>query len=80
MDAHATATTESERGDAGGGAVADGKRVVVATHGFCLDGLCSAAMFTRLLRHIEGGSLSPTPPAVTAPARTASIPRCSPAT
>jgi hypothetical protein len=34
-----------------------GKRVVVATHGHCFDGLCSAALFTRLLRHVEGESL-----------------------
>jgi hypothetical protein len=27
-------------------------RVVVATHGHCFDGLCSAVMFTRLYRHI----------------------------
>jgi hypothetical protein len=26
--------------------------VVVATHGHCFDGLCSAVMFTRLLRHV----------------------------
>lgn len=26
-------------------------RVVVATHGHCFDGLCSAVMFTRLYRH-----------------------------
>lgn len=29
------------------------RRVVVATHGHCFDGLCSAAMFTRLLRHLH---------------------------
>jgi hypothetical protein len=29
------------------------RRVVVATHGHCFDGLCSAVMFTRLLRHLE---------------------------
>jgi hypothetical protein len=29
--------------------------VVVATHGHCFDGLCSAAMFTRLLRHLHHG-------------------------
>ncbi len=29
------------------------RSVVVATHGHCLDGLCSAALFTRLLRHVE---------------------------
>lgn len=50
MDAHAseseTKTAEPKE-----------KHVVVATHGFCLDGLCSAAMFTRLLRHIDGGPL-----------------------
>jgi len=28
-------------------------RVVVATHGHCFDGLCSAVMFTRLYRHIS---------------------------
>jgi hypothetical protein len=28
--------------------------VVVATHGHCFDGLCSAAMFTRLYRHLAG--------------------------
>ena len=32
------------------------RSVVVATHGHCLDGLCSAALFTRLLRHVEGSS------------------------
>ena len=29
--------------------------VVVATHGHCFDGLCSAVMFTRLLRHLHPG-------------------------
>jgi hypothetical protein len=33
------------------------KHVVVATHGHCFDGLASAAVFTRLLRHIERGPL-----------------------
>jgi hypothetical protein len=33
------------------------KNVVVATHGYCFDGLCSAVMFTRLLQHIERGPL-----------------------
>ncbi len=28
--------------------------VLVATHGHCLDGLLSATLFTRLLRHVEG--------------------------
>ena len=28
--------------------------VLVATHGHCLDGLLSALLFTRLLRHVEG--------------------------
>jgi hypothetical protein len=28
--------------------------VAVLTHGHCFDGLCSAVMFTRLLRHIRG--------------------------
>jgi hypothetical protein len=31
-------------------------RVVVATHGHCFDGLCSAVMFTRLLRHLSAGA------------------------
>jgi hypothetical protein len=30
-------------------------RVVVATHGHCFDGLCSAVLFTRLYRHVAGG-------------------------
>lgn len=30
-------------------------RVVVATHGHCFDGLCSAVMFTRLYRHRFAG-------------------------
>jgi hypothetical protein len=29
--------------------------VVVATHGHCFDGLCSAVMFTRLYRHVSSG-------------------------
>ncbi len=29
--------------------------VVVATHGHCFDGMCSAVMFTRLLRHVMPG-------------------------
>src|SRR5215831_3355844 len=29
------------------------RRVVVATHGHCFDGMCSAAMFTRLMRTID---------------------------
>lgn len=29
--------------------------VVVATHGHCFDGLCSAVMFTRLMRHLHPG-------------------------
>ncbi len=29
------------------------KKIVVATHGHCFDGLCSAALFTRLLRHLH---------------------------
>jgi hypothetical protein len=29
------------------------RNVVVATHGHCFDGLCSAVMFTRLLRHLH---------------------------
>lgn len=32
----------------------EGTSVLVATHGHCLDGLLSATLFTRLLRHIEG--------------------------
>lgn len=31
------------------------RNVVVATHGHCFDGLCSAVMFTRLLRHVHAG-------------------------
>ncbi len=31
------------------------KNVVVATHGHCFDGLCSAVVFTRLLRHVSPG-------------------------
>jgi hypothetical protein len=31
-------------------------RVVVATHGHCFDGLCSAVMFTRLMRHLHPGA------------------------
>ena len=34
------------------------RKVVVATHGHCFDGLCSAVMFTRLMRHLEGEGLS----------------------
>ncbi len=29
------------------------RKVVVATHGHCFDGLCSAVMFTRLLKHLH---------------------------
>ena len=29
------------------------RNVVVATHGHCFDGMCSAVMFTRLLRHLH---------------------------
>jgi hypothetical protein len=32
------------------------RHVVVATHGHCFDGLCSAVMFTRLLRHVHGST------------------------
>ena len=31
------------------------RHVVVATHGHCFDGMCSAVMFTRLLRHLHPG-------------------------
>jgi len=31
------------------------RHVVVATHGHCFDGLCSAVMFTRLMRHLHPG-------------------------
>ncbi len=31
------------------------RNVVVATHGHCFDGLCSAVMFTRLMKHIHRG-------------------------
>jgi hypothetical protein len=30
-------------------------QVVIATHGHCFDGMCSAVMFTRLLRHVMPG-------------------------
>jgi hypothetical protein len=29
------------------------RNIVVATHGHCFDGLCSAVMFTRLMRHLH---------------------------
>jgi len=29
------------------------RSVIVATHGHCFDGLCSAVMFTRLMRHLH---------------------------
>ena len=32
-------------------------RAVVATHGHCFDGLCSAVVFTRLLRELRGHSV-----------------------
>jgi hypothetical protein len=31
------------------------RNVVVATHGHCFDGLCSAVMYTRLMRHLRPG-------------------------
>lgn len=31
------------------------RNVVVATHGHCFDGLCSAVMFTRLMKHLRPG-------------------------
>jgi hypothetical protein len=31
-------------------------KVVVATHGHCFDGLCSAVLFTRLYRHLYGST------------------------
>jgi hypothetical protein len=31
-------------------------RVLVATHGHCFDGLCSAAIFTALMRQLHGGT------------------------
>lgn len=31
------------------------RNVVVATHGHCFDGLCSAVMYTRLMRHLHPG-------------------------
>ncbi|MFW5739079.1 MAG: hypothetical protein ACOC1F_01800 [Myxococcota bacterium] len=34
------------------------KKVVVATHGHCFDGAASAAVFIRLISHIEGNGLS----------------------
>src|SRR5580704_6817644 len=33
----------------------EGASVVVATHGHCFDGVCSAVMFTRLVRHLHEG-------------------------
>jgi hypothetical protein len=33
------------------------RRVLVATHGHCFDGAASAALFTRLLQHLEPGPL-----------------------
>jgi hypothetical protein len=36
---------------------APGNHVVVATHGHCFDGLCSAVMFTRLYRHLAAEGL-----------------------
>jgi hypothetical protein len=38
-------------GSSAGGS-SSGDRVVVATHGHCFDGMSSAVMFTRLLRHL----------------------------
>jgi hypothetical protein len=38
-------------------ASSDPKHVVVATHGHCFDGLCSAVMFTRLLEHVDKSKL-----------------------
>ena len=29
------------------------RHVVVATHGHCFDGLCSAVLFTRLMKHLN---------------------------
>jgi hypothetical protein len=34
--------------------VSHAPHVVVATHGHCFDGLCSAVLFTRLYRHLAG--------------------------
>lgn len=34
------------------------RTVVVATHGHCFDGMTSAALFTRLMRELEGSKLS----------------------
>lgn len=31
------------------------RNIVVATHGHCFDGLCSAVMFTRLMKHVHPG-------------------------
>ena len=59
------------------------RKVVVATHGHCFDGMCSAVMFTRLYRQRFPGRRRdvhvPRAPA-TAPGRTASIRRSSTAT
>ncbi|WP_394838173.1 hypothetical protein LVJ94_14805 [Pendulispora rubella] len=37
------------------GAMSASKSIVVATHGHCFDGLCSAVLFTRLMRHLHPG-------------------------
>ena len=36
--------------------VSDSKSIVVATHGHCFDGLCSAVQFTRLMKHLHPGA------------------------
>jgi hypothetical protein len=38
-----------------GGASHKARHIVVATHGYCFDGMCSAVMFTRLLKHVYRG-------------------------
>lgn len=37
-------------------AILPSKSIVVATHGHCFDGLCSAVLFTQLMRHIYPGT------------------------
>lgn len=47
--------SQAETRPAGGGRTARRGGVLVATHGHCFDGVVSAALFTRLLREVEGG-------------------------
>ena len=49
-------TDEARMNEVATGLATPEKHVVVATHGYCFDGLCSAVMFTRLLRHVYGST------------------------